>query len=221
MAGVCVAAKRNANVRVIATALGGKATKRRWFEIDNTHTFKYCETRDRDPDLFKILFDVADVVEVRCFSKNKAVIAATPFTFEIVVAGKSGDKEQEQGEDEMVGRETFQSGGQIDTKANANKRTYELGVMSIFDHDSWILSLRAAYKAATNGGELTLIQDPKALKRKITRRVTLLPEQYEDEGEKDEDMDEKGGFPQGRCSLHKQEEQARKTQGRSTTRWRR
>ena len=81
----------------------------------------------------------------------------------------------------MIWRETLSSDPRHSGKDSTFRngcRTFELGVLSSFDHDSWILSLRQAYKAATDGGVLKVVHDPK-LSRKNKRKVSMIPERNE------------------------------------------
>ena len=84
MGGLCVAAKRNDKVRTVASILGGKPTKRRWYELDSDCNLKWYLGRDRKQDTTSGYFNVASVIDIRAVCTNPDVRRVCPYySFEV------------------------------------------------------------------------------------------------------------------------------------------
>lgn len=60
--------------------LGGKKTKRRWYEVDAVN-FKWCAGHDKENE-YKGIVPVSSIVDIRSYSTDAALTASNPHAFE-------------------------------------------------------------------------------------------------------------------------------------------
>lgn len=82
MAGLLVASKNAEKLETkFLDILGGKKTKRRWYELD-AERFKWCAGHDKDEE-FKGFVSVSTITDVRPYSADANLLATNPHSFEI------------------------------------------------------------------------------------------------------------------------------------------
>lgn len=85
MAGLLTASKNADKMESkLKDLLGGKKTKRRWYEVDAVN-FKWCAGHDKENE-YKGIVPVSSIVDIRSYSTDAALTAANPHSFEFETA---------------------------------------------------------------------------------------------------------------------------------------
>jgi len=86
-----VAGKKAKKMRTVASILGGKPTKRRWYELDAHGVFKWCVGRERKPEAWQPhSFHMSEVLTIKTESSNLDVCRGSKYSFELQVSPSLG-----------------------------------------------------------------------------------------------------------------------------------
>lgn len=82
MAGLLHAAKNTEKIEAkLLDMVGGKKTKRRWFELDAT-SLKWCAGHDKEVE-YKGSVPISSIIDIRNYSTDNNVLSSSPYVFEI------------------------------------------------------------------------------------------------------------------------------------------